>query len=150
MAGFTIRTGIDFSREACETYRANFPRATTYCCDISDFFALQDEEDYVDLLHISPPCQPYSPAHTWDGKDDERNEASLTAVGLLLQKTRCRFVTMEETFGILQPRHAGFLHCLINQCTTASSGFSVRWGIFSLDSYGLCQPRKRLILYGAA
>ncbi|RAL65831.1 hypothetical protein DID88_005494 [Monilinia fructigena] len=98
----------------------------------------------VDILHLSPPCQYFSPAHTIEGKNDEMNTASLFAVAAVIKVAKPRVVTLEQTFGILYPRFRGYFHSLI--CMFTSCGFSLRWAIVPLAQWGLPQRRFRLII----
>jgi DNA (cytosine-5)-methyltransferase 1 len=90
----------------------------------------------VDILHLSPPCQFFSPAHTVAGKDDEMNSATIFACGPLIDAAKPRLLTLEQTFGITHDRFAGYLHSVINMLT--SRGFSVRWTVAPLQNW-VCQ-----------
>lgn len=61
---------------------------------------------------------------------------------------RPRLVTLEQTFGITHERHAGYLWALIGDMT--DQGYSVRWKVVRLCTWGLAQDRKRLIMIAAA
>ena len=78
----------------------------------------------VDILHLSPPCQFFSPAHTVAGKDDEMNTAASFVIWELLRRIKPRIVTLENTFG-LENNHPEYLRRVVNQFT--SSSYSVRW-----------------------
>lgn len=91
----------------------------------------------VDILHISPPCQFFSPAHTIAGKDDEMNTASLLACGRLLALVRPRVVTLEQTFGIGHAEFTRWFNALIHQFT--DNGYSLRWKICHLQDW-VCLP----------
>lgn len=61
---------------------------------------------------------------------------------------RPRLVTLEQTFGITHDRHAGYLWALVGDMT--DQGYSVRWKVVRLCTWGLAQDRKRLIMIAAA
>ncbi|KAI4139640.1 MAG: hypothetical protein L6R39_006187, partial [Caloplaca ligustica] len=105
--GLHIKYAFDCNKHACTTYAMNFPQTDLHCLWAHDF--VQQKKDFkVDIAHLSPPCQFFSPAHTVAGKDDEMNTASLFAVGEILKKSKPRVVTLEQTFGIvLRARHQG-------------------------------------------
>src|SRR5205814_2839287 len=67
-AGLDVHYGWDSSRSACETFRRNFPRAAVFCCQATDF-PPEGFDPIVDILHLSFPCQYFSPNHTHDGKN---------------------------------------------------------------------------------
>ncbi|QSZ36683.1 hypothetical protein DSL72_006564 [Monilinia vaccinii-corymbosi] len=153
MAGLRVKWGFDFDHQACKTWRLNFPHATCYEMSSERFVALATPSPYssripddvkVDILHLSPPCQYFSPAHTIEGKNDEMNTASLFAVAAVIKVAKPRVVTLEQTFGILYPRFRGYFHSLI--CMFTSCGFSLRWAIVPLAQWGLPQRRFRLII----
>lgn len=104
---------------------------------------------YVDILHISPPCQCFSPAHTHAGKDDDQNEASLFTIGDLLKIVRPRIVTLEQTFGLhtrLQFRqHRNALTQMFTKLN-----YSVASSVLQLADYGLPSSRQRLVIIAAA
>ncbi|KAL8753173.1 MAG: hypothetical protein Q9199_005241 [Rusavskia elegans] len=108
-----IQDAFDFDKNACHSYQMNFPQAHIHCLWAHEFVNLP-YECKVDIVHLSPPCQFFSDAHTKVGKDDEMNTASWTALGELLTKSKPRVVTLEQTCGIvLRARHQGYLNALI-------------------------------------
>lgn len=102
----------------------------------------------ADVLHLSPPCQYFSPAHTQASANDDENIFALLGCRELVNKLRPRLVTLEQTFGITHERHAQYLWSLIGDMT--DQGYSVRWKVVRLCTWGLAQDRKRLILIAAA
>jgi DNA (cytosine-5)-methyltransferase 1 len=155
MAGLHCVFGFDCNEDAINTYRANFEVKGTlgllesvdaFLCRVERLGFLDRQVYMVDILHISPPCQFFSPAHTVanDEKDAE-NEAVIFSVQQLLQTLKPRIVTVEETFGLL--RHFEHLSALVN--IFVSVGYSVRWKICNLANWGVPQQRKRLLFIAA-
>lgn len=144
-AGLINAWSFDFNQDAINTYRRNFPDCETYYATANDFVTFPPEELLVDIVHLSPPCQPHSPAHTIAGKDDDRNEASLFCVKECLEAARPRVVTLEQTDGILN-RQEWFRSLVL--CFT-DLGFSVSWKVLHGVEYGVPQTRKRLFLLAA-
>lgn len=152
LAGLKVVWGFDFWQQACASWQANFPHARNYCLHSQDFvnIAFRAEKDglpnplKVDILHLSPPCQTWSPAHSNEGKDDEMNVASLFAVQAVIEASKPRIVTLEQTFGILFPKFRWYFNCLIHMFTVLD--FSIRWAIVPLSQWGLPQRRHRLII----
>ncbi|KAL8953598.1 MAG: hypothetical protein Q9222_000524 [Ikaeria aurantiellina] len=142
-AGFRVDWGFDFEPAAIASYSKNFYAARCEAVSADTFISILAESFEVDILHLSPSCQPYSPAHTRPGKDDEMNQATLFAIEEVIKKTKPRIVTLENTFGLIE-RWPDWFNAMI-RCFT-SQGFSVRWGVLNLASYGLPQARKRLIV----
>lgn len=143
-AGFHVDWGFDFDPAAITSYQLNFYEAKCLAAWAHDFVQISEgDESKVDVLHLSPPCQVFSFAHTVDGKDDEMNTATFFAVVELVKRARPRVVTLENTSGlaVLYPL---WLNTAINFFT--SLGFSIRWKILNFAEYGLAQARKRLII----
>lgn len=109
--------------------------------------AMPEAELRVDVCHCSPPCQPFSPAHTVNNQErDELNSACIFAARNLLQRARPRVLTMEETSGLYE-RHKETMHRVI--LDIIEEGYSVRWSILDCFHYGVPQCRKRLLIIAA-
>jgi DNA (cytosine-5)-methyltransferase 1 len=150
MAGLRVVWGLDFNANAAQTWRHNFPQGQMFEKWADKVCSMPDPERklIVDVLHLSPPCQVWSPAHTIPGKDDDMNFASLYAVQELIAKAKPRMVTLEQTFGIIHNRFRRPFNNLIRMFT--DHNFSVSWQILELERLGLPQRRKRLIIVAAA
>ncbi|KAK1485227.1 C-5 cytosine-specific DNA methylase [Colletotrichum cuscutae] len=147
-AGMKVQHAVDSWDRACNTYRQNFPDTNLFEMTVDEFILHQkDVPMRVDVLHLSPPCQTWSPAHTVAGQNDEANIASLFACRSLVEKVRPRLFTLEQTFGILQPAYSPFFNTLLMGFT--EFGYSVTWKLVHLQTWGLPQVRKRLIMIGA-
>jgi len=144
-AGLFVVWGFDKEPKAIASYKSNFEKFGTQCINQPvDVFLNRESivKWLVDLLHISPPCQPFSPAHTVASLErDEMNEAALFSVHQLLEKIKPRIVTLEETAGLLS-RHKPYFFTLIN--IFLSLGYSVRWANLNLARWGVGQKRVRL------
>ena len=143
MAGLQIAWGFDMDPSALKSWGLNFPWANRYEMMADHFTILKDEDFRVDILHLSPPCQFFSDAHTVEGKDDDKNIASLFAVSELLKFTRPRVVCLEQTSGLAR-RHHLFMNSLVMMFT--AFGFSIRWKVLNFADYGLPQKRSRLMI----
>lgn len=145
-AGLSVRWGSDRDKHAVETYELNFD-ADVYHASFDQLMAMPASELRADVVHCSPPCQPFSPAHTVNNQlNDEQNSACIFAARNLLQLARPRILTMEETAG-LQERHSETLQRVI--LDIVEEGCSVRWSVLDTFHYGVPQCRKRLVLIAA-
>lgn len=143
-AGFRVQWGFDFDFSAITSYSLNFYNADCIVAWAHQFAEIIVGDNHkVDVLHLSPPCQVFSWAHTVDGKDDEMNSATFFAVEELVKRIKPRVVTLENTSG-LSALHPLWLNSAIHIFTKL--GFSVRWKIMNFAEYGLVQARKRLII----
>ncbi|RYP50980.1 hypothetical protein DL768_003564 [Monosporascus sp. mg162] len=145
-AGFEVKIACDMDKGACASYRRNFPAADLREMNVFDFINTKGV-CRVDVLHISPPCQYWSPAHTQPGKDDEANLSALYATMGLIDKIRPRLVTIEQTFGLLQDRFEPYFNLFLHSFTEVN--YSVSYKITHLSSFGVPQTRKRLTMIAA-
>jgi DNA (cytosine-5)-methyltransferase 1 len=150
MANLKLKWGLDFNPDACATLVANFQGVRVFKKWVHMFVALPDplKQLVVDILHLSPPCQVFSPLHTCPGKDDEMNFASLFGVLELIKKARPRIVTLEQTFGIVHlKKFRNAFNQLVRMFT--DNGYSTSWQVVEFERFGLSQSRKRLIIVAA-
>ncbi|KAI0877369.1 S-adenosyl-L-methionine-dependent methyltransferase [Hypoxylon argillaceum] len=146
-AGFQVKVGCDHHLGACRTYAEVFPEAELFMMDIFQFITNRDIKFRVDVLHLSPPCQFWSPAHTCAGVNDEANIAVLFSCHEPIKKLRPRIFTLEQTFGILHPRFEFYFNALVHGFTQYN--YSVRWKIVDLVNWGSPATRKRLVMIGS-
>ncbi|KAG6010109.1 hypothetical protein E4U21_000143 [Claviceps maximensis] len=147
-AGFKVTHAVDRDAAVWETYSTNFPETVLYHMSVDQF--IQEAKDvYIrpDILHMSPPCQFFSPAHTRSCAHDEENTDAILCSHALVHKLRPRLVTLEETFGLRFQQHQGYFHSLIGDLT--HHGYSVRWKVVELGTWGSAQTRKRLVIIAA-
>jgi DNA (cytosine-5)-methyltransferase 1 len=114
--------------------------------DIHEFIRQYQGTDrfIVDILHLSPPCQPFSPANTTPNAfTDAMNHATFTAIEDLIRLYKPRVVTLEETSGLSHQKHRGWFRKLLS--SFVNIGYSVGWRIL----YSVPQTRKRPILVGS-
>ncbi|GES62953.1 C-5 cytosine methyltransferase DmtA [Aspergillus terreus] len=144
-AGIHNAWAVDFSKHALETYGLNFPTTDCWQADVNSFLSLNHDYLRVDVLHGSPPCQPFSPAHTRAGRDDDANSACIFVSSNLVKKLKPRIYTMEETSGLAQQRQHSEILCRVI-LDFLEVGYSVRWSILNCVDYGVPQFRKRLVV----
>lgn len=95
-----------------------------------------------------PRASFFSPAHTREGQNDQENIDALYSCMELVRKCTPRIITLEQTFGITHDRHSQHFWGLIAQFTDL--GYSVRWKVVRLCTWGSFQDRKRLIIIASA
>lgn len=144
-AGIHVKMAFDFDGKKIATHILNFPNCYSMQLDVFEFIRWAEKKGLkIDILHLSPPCQPFSPANTTPNEaKNEVNQAALLSVGLVIKCLRPRVVTIEESAGITG-RHTEWFGALINQFTEL--GFSVRWACLNCSEYGVPQLRKRFFL----
>ncbi|KAF2741138.1 S-adenosyl-L-methionine-dependent methyltransferase [Polyplosphaeria fusca] len=148
-AGLKVKWGLDHDEKAILAYGANFPAAGTYQMNAHDFPpAKLVKQLRVHILHLSPPCCYWSPAHTRAGRNDQANYEAIYTVGPILQALKPRVATLEQTYGIAtHAEHKRNFRLLLSDILKA--GYNVRWKIEDLSKFGVPQRRKRLLIIAA-
>ena len=148
LAGLHLQWAVDEDGAAASTYDRNFSGhgTTVFQQNVFHFIHMAKDGGFqVDILHLSPPCQFFSPAHTQIGRNDEANSAAIFCLEELLKTLRPRQVTLEQTTGLLQTsKHRPYFNAVIN--SFISYGYSVRWSILHCREYGVPQIRRRLVI----
>lgn len=144
-----MKIAVDHWAVACKTYRRNFPATQLYEEEMLSFIN-DDSIDYrscrTDVLHLSPPCQYFSPlGYIWRGRNNEANADALLSCFHLVKKLRPRLFLLEETFGLTQPKHAQFFNALIHGFTC--HGYSVRWLVLCYHYLLCCRLLTRILLH---
>ncbi len=150
LAGLRLCWALDNWDSACRTYHLYFPHVRLYQKQIQDFIHMLPESLKVDIMHLSLPCQPFSPAnrHLNPKKDAEIIAANME-IGNCLDIARPRIATLEQTSGLMSMGYVGGINSkhwdnIIKLFT--SRGYSVSWKIINFAELGLPQARKRLII----
>jgi DNA (cytosine-5)-methyltransferase 1 len=146
--GFNIVASFDLDEKACLTFQLNHDtRTVNYMASAETMIGLPDDAiPFSDVWHFSPPCQPWSPAHTRAGKNDWKNTLALFSIEPFLKKTKPLIATLEQTAG-LNSHHPEYLAFVLNQYMSA--GYNVRWQITNFYDHGLASSRSRLVLMAA-
>lgn len=127
--------GWDIDADACDTHgAAGHP---TIQVDLSTF---DWEGQMADVVHASPPCQPFSTGGKENGAADERDcmPDALRAVEALEPS----LVTIENVASLTWPRHRAYLDqfCIDLVCL----GYWVEWRVLNAADFGVPQERERL------
>ena len=152
-AGIRVSLACDMEPDMCKSYRRAFPGVLVQQETIDLFIRRYQEPERrtdqepdwrTDIVHVSFPCQIYSPAHTIPSEErDDRNEAASYVLDGLVNAFRPRIVTIENTKGLLE-RHFVKMCLILGQLT--DSGYSIRFGILNSADFGVPQARERLVV----
>lgn len=149
MAGFNVTIAFDADGKKITTHELNFRDCDSRQVDVTDWINWAETRNFkVDVVHLSPPCQPWSPANTTPNMfKNEQNQAVLLACGKVIESLRPRIVTIEESDGLTN-RHSEWFGALLGQLTELD--FSIRWASLSCSEFGVPQTRKRVFLIASA
>ena len=154
-AGLRVQWAFDSDAATCQTFSENFPHANVLNAKVDHFLALKGLGK-VDVLHLSPPCQTWSLAHTVPGQNDDANSASLLSVKELLLMARPRIATMEQVTGLMRKEDnkyififfevnlRNFFNAMLRDFLEV--GYSIHYRVLRAEEYGVPQVRQRLIL----
>ncbi len=148
LAGYKIVGGIDFNKDATNTFEKNFKAAKVICGDISDI----KDEHVLDLFAGTqmivggPPCQGFSSANRWQKEqDDPRNKLFfqfLRFVRLLSPSV----IMIENVRGLLT-RDDGYAKDRIKELLEEMH-YRVSMKVLCASDYGVPQDRFRAIIVG--
>jgi DNA (cytosine-5)-methyltransferase 1 len=167
-AGLKILGGLDHDELAIQAWAKNNPRSIDLNMDSFDFLCHKNWKIIggCDILNCSSPCRFFSPAQyvyfgsncetatntssTIDGKDDEANINQLHVIKDLIEAMKPRIVVIENTSGLANiEKNQKYFHKLLNDVSSAGSGYNLRYKIINMADDGLPQERKRLIIIAA-
>lgn len=147
-AGFKVLLGIDFWKDALETYRFNRKNANTLCADMAVLSGKEVADTIgnaaVDVIIGGPPCQGFSVA----GKrivDDERNKLYKGFVRMVDYFKPKAFV-MENVPNILSIGGGAIKDAII--ADFSALGYTVEYQVLTASDYGVPQNRRRAFFVG--
>ena len=147
-AGMRIGFGLDFEKDAGNTFRANFPEAEFLQKDISDAHPSEVEsllgtEPNPLLISACAPCQPYS-SFVGTRRKDARRALLLRLVPFirLLEPT---FIFIENVPG-MRAIHANAGTFARFRKALRELKFAVTTAVVDCRDYGIPQRRRRLIV----
>jgi DNA (cytosine-5)-methyltransferase 1 len=148
-AGMSIIAGVDNDPEASETYRANFPEATFFECDIRTLSVrkirqiLPSRKEGALLFAGCAPCQPFSGQNRSRGGADPRRDL-LNEFERFVLAIRPEYVVVENVPGIQKVESKGPLAGFVQNLNKA--GYDINCRVLSAADYGVPQKRRRLVL----
>ncbi|KAF1943159.1 S-adenosyl-L-methionine-dependent methyltransferase [Clathrospora elynae] len=151
-AGLQVLGGLDFDQDAMIAWENNNTGGLPFCTDAFVFLENGSHKivGRVDILSISNPCQPFSPAHTITGKNDELNINALGAIPLALLRFKPRLLIIENTSGLCtHAKNKQHFNRLLRSIMLAGPGYNIIYKVVNMADYGVPQVRKRLILIAA-
>jgi DNA (cytosine-5)-methyltransferase 1 len=149
-AGGKVLLGVEWDKNAVETYRSNFPKTKIYHGDIckltvADALRMAGlKAGELDVFDGSPPCQGFSTA----GKQnfgDERNQLFREYVRLL-RGLRPKVFVMENVSGMVKGKMKIIFAEILRELK--GSGYRVSAKLLNSQYFNVPQSRERMIFIG--
>ena len=145
MAGFNIIGGVDFNKEAIDTFNKNFENARGLFGDISNLTSDDIKNNFGDLNSIDviiggPPCQGFSYANRNKVEDDPRNKLFFEFVKFV-DLIKPKAIVIENVRGIVT-ENKGYAKDRIYEIFT-KRGYNVSHKVLDASDYGVPQRRLR-------
>lgn len=148
MAGFEIIGGVDFNKDATDTFKLNFPSADVRCADISTISDREIKKAYrgVDVIVGGPPCQGFSTANRYQKEaEDPRNKLFFQYIRFV-DILKPKIILIENVRGILT-RDNGYAKERI-ATLLKEQNYELSMQVLDASEYGVPQCRKRAIMVG--
>lgn len=147
-AGFVPKLGIDFDRNAAETYRHNHPNVPVLETDVAQIRSAEILKlvgnGRIDLIAGGPSCQGFS-THGKRMQDDPRNFLFFHFVRLV-DELRPRMFLMENVRGMLTYDKGAFRRQI--EAAFREIGYRTNFAQVLAADYGVPQLRNRILFIG--
>ncbi|WP_444906530.1 DNA cytosine methyltransferase [Microbulbifer sp. ANSA003] len=147
-AGLNIKFALDSDSTAIETFKENFPKATTVVKDITDI-----TPDFLDSLILprkSPllfcgcaPCQPFSKQNNNKSQNDPRRNL-LTEFSRFVEHWMPEYILVENVPGLQKIKGKGPFNQFISKIREL--GYNFDYSVLPACGFGVPQKRERLVL----
>ncbi|KOB70518.1 DNA methyltransferase-2 [Operophtera brumata] len=94
-----IITAVDVNTVANEVYKHNFPDINLICRNIQSLTSKEIEKLDVNVILMSPPCQPFSRNGKYLDNNDPRANSFLYLIGILPELHNIEYILMENVKG---------------------------------------------------
>jgi len=145
MAGFECKLGVDFNKDAIDTFELNHPLSKSYCGDIKKLTNKKIDEylsgKSVDLIVGGPPCQGFSTVGT--GNPDDQRNGLFKEFLRIVKHLSPNYVVMENVTGLVAKKNEQSLIGIFK--LFKKMGYKMDVKILSADDYGVPEVRRRTI-----
>jgi DNA (cytosine-5)-methyltransferase 1 len=148
MASHKCLLGVDFEKDAIDSFKANHKHAETFLGDIRNLSTKKIQEllknKPIDLVVGGPPCQGFSTVGKGE-TDDLRNSLFLEFVRVV-RVLKPKIVIFENVTGLLAAKNKKTLTTIFE--SFEKLGYVMDARVLSSDEYGTPEIRRRTILIG--
>lgn len=140
-AGFEIVWANELDRDACKTYRLNFPDTELFECDICKRNASSLQK--VDIITAGFPCQPFSVCGNQKGFSDNRGNLFFEIMRIT-DAVNPQIIFLENVANLVEHDKGRTFNVIHNELV--SRGYYLRYMVADACDYGIPQHRTRTYL----
>lgn len=138
---YEIIAAIDVNTTANKIYKHNFPESNLMDCGIESLSATQLDEMKIDMIVMSPPCQPFTRVGKKLDAEDIRTKSFLHLMSLLPRLNNCpKYILVENVKGFEDSET-----CLKLRETLMKCNFTYQEFLLTPLQFGI--PNSRLRYY---
>jgi len=147
-AGLKCLLGIDFNKDAIESFKLNHKDAKTFCGDVRELSNAKLKElvgrEKIDFVVGGPPCQGFSTVGKGNS-NDPRNYLFMEFVRIVKQLSP-KAIVIENVTGLLASKNRLVLKQIFS--LFENIGYNLDARVLSADEYGVPERRRRTIIVG--
>ena len=148
MAGHKCLLGVDFERDAIQSFQANHPQAEVFHGDIKtltqDKLTELIKGQSVDMVVGGPPCQGFSTIGKGESSDARNN--LFQEFVRIVNTVNPKIVIFENVTGILAKKNQPILKKIFK--SFEDLGYTMDARVLSSEEYGVAETRRRTIIIG--
>lgn len=148
LAGHTCKLGVDFNKDAIETFKHNHKKSASYCGDIQKLNSTKLKKlinpSEIDMVVGGPPCQGFSTIGKGQASD-ERNKLFKQFVRIV-KICDPKILIMENVTGLLASKNKKTLEAIFKEFQKL--GYIMEARVLSSEEYGVPEVRRRTIIIG--
>ncbi len=137
-ASFNIIWANEFDKDACITYRHNFPDVKLFEEDVRKLDVTKLE--YIDILTAGFPCQPFSVCGNKKGFDDERGNLFFEIMRVV-DEIQPPIIFLENVANLTEHDNGRTFNTIHNELITRD--YFIRYLVADACDYGIPQHRTR-------
>lgn len=137
-ADFDISWANEIDKDACKTYKHNFPDCTLFECDVRDLDA--DKLSDIDIITAGFPCQPFSVCGKQAGFKDGRGN-SFFEIMRIVDAKKPKIIFLENVANLVEHDKGRTFNIIHNELI--SRDYIIRYTVVDACDYGIPQHRTR-------
>lgn len=101
-------------------------------------------KEKIDIIHLSPPCQPFSVAGKNKGEKDKRGGSMWYHALRIIEQVKPKYVIMENVKGLISEKHKTLFDNYINKLSDL--GYQSVWEVLDAKNFDCAQQRERVFV----